>query len=194
MFYVTSATMSGPPELIGLAPYNSMQATAKSLRGPWTKRPGFVPLEVRVGTFPEMMAYPGHIVKDNGEYLMFFGAPAVSAWRRPKISMPSGRSLPGRSLARAITISKTPRSTLSPPTRRGSCLLITSTDPVATRTPPMFSGQKIFAHGMAENGRLSLMARTAAGAPRRLAWRRCSKSETAWPWSMIRPVATASAT
>ena len=29
MFYVTSATMSGPPEFIGLAPYNSMQATAE---------------------------------------------------------------------------------------------------------------------------------------------------------------------
>ena len=75
MFYVTSATMSGPPELIGLAPYNSMKATATSLRGPWTKMPGFVPLEVRVGAFPEMMAYPGHIVSDKGEYLMFFGAP-----------------------------------------------------------------------------------------------------------------------
>jgi hypothetical protein len=84
MFYVTSATMTGPPELIGEAPYNSMKATAKSLKGPWRKKPGFVPLEVREKTFPQMMAYPGHIVKDKGEYLMFFGAPGSIGMAKTK--------------------------------------------------------------------------------------------------------------
>ncbi|MHB1462647.1 MAG: glycoside hydrolase family protein [Armatimonadota bacterium] len=84
MFYVTSRTATPPPDLIGEGPYNSMKATSKSLSGPWVKTNAFVPLDLRVGAFPDQMAYPGHIVKHKGEYMMFFGGPGSIGIARTK--------------------------------------------------------------------------------------------------------------
>ena len=77
MFYITARTATPPPDLVAAGPYNAMKATSKALTGPWVKTAGFVPLDPRVGTFPDQMAFPGHIVKHQGEYLMFFGAPGA---------------------------------------------------------------------------------------------------------------------
>ena len=107
MFYVTSATMSGPPELIGLSPYNSMQATAKSLRGPWTKSRGFVP-GGRWDSGDDGVPRP-YRERQRGD-LMFFGA---GQYRHGKDKDLDAKwdILPGQSLIWAITISKTRRST-----------------------------------------------------------------------------------
>lgn len=80
MFYVTAETTGGPPGFVAAGPYNSGHARSKSLMGPWVKTPKYIPVKPKPPGkgFPQIMAYPGHIVKkQDGEFLMFFGSPGA---------------------------------------------------------------------------------------------------------------------
>lgn len=72
MFYVASPFASPPPDYIPVGPYLTMHASAKSLYGPWTQHRDHVPFRPKPGTFYSGNAYPGHIIKHDGEFLMFF--------------------------------------------------------------------------------------------------------------------------
>lgn len=84
MFYVTARTATPAPDFVPIGPYNAMKATSPSLAGPWVKTSDFVPLEPRVGAFPDQMAFPGHIVRRGDEYIMFFGAPGAVGLARTR--------------------------------------------------------------------------------------------------------------
>ena len=72
MFYVAGPNASPAPDYVPMGPYLTMTATAKSLDGPWTQHRDIVPFRPKPGTWYELGAYPGHIIKHDGEYMMFF--------------------------------------------------------------------------------------------------------------------------
>ena len=72
MFYVAGPNASPAPDYVPMGPYLTMTATAKSLLGPWTQHRDIVPFRPKPGTWYAIGAYPGHIIKHDGEYMMFF--------------------------------------------------------------------------------------------------------------------------
>jgi len=73
-FYVGTPNTSGAPDFIPSFPYLTMKSTGKSPTGPWTKQYGVATFSPKPGTYYGATASPGHIVKQGGEYLMFFSA------------------------------------------------------------------------------------------------------------------------
>lgn len=71
MFYVACPAVTPAPDYVPAGPYLTMKATAPALMGPWTQLRDFVPFRPTPGTPTAGGAYPGHILKHNGEYLMF---------------------------------------------------------------------------------------------------------------------------
>jgi predicted GH43/DUF377 family glycosyl hydrolase len=78
MFYVGSRTTSSAPNRIPAVPYFTLAATSKHPDGPWEKQRGVVPFRTKAGTYYADTASPGQIVKQDGEYLMFFSAAAYT--------------------------------------------------------------------------------------------------------------------
>jgi predicted GH43/DUF377 family glycosyl hydrolase len=78
MFYVGCRTTSPPPNLIPAVPYFTLAATSPHPQGPWTKQRAVVPFRTKAGTYYADTASPGQIVKQGGEYLMFFSAAAFT--------------------------------------------------------------------------------------------------------------------
>ena len=74
MFYLGTPNTSPAPDLIPSLPYVTMKARSRTLAGPWIKQPDVIPFTVKPGTYYAHTASPGHIVKNNDQYLMFFSA------------------------------------------------------------------------------------------------------------------------
>jgi predicted GH43/DUF377 family glycosyl hydrolase len=74
MFYLGTPHVSPAPDLIPSFPYLTMKAKSRSPAGPWIKQPEVVPFRCQPKTYYDVTASPGHIVKQGGEYLMFFSA------------------------------------------------------------------------------------------------------------------------
>jgi predicted GH43/DUF377 family glycosyl hydrolase len=74
MFYLGTPHVSPPPDLVPSFPYLTMKARSDSPGGPWTKQPHVVPFRPKPGTYYASTASPGHIIRDNDEYLQFFSA------------------------------------------------------------------------------------------------------------------------
>jgi len=74
MYYLGTPNTTGGADKIPIAPYLALHATSTSPAGPWTKRYNPVPFSTKEGTYYSMSAYPGHIIKQGKEYMMFFGA------------------------------------------------------------------------------------------------------------------------
>ena len=72
MFYLGSPNATPPPDRIPSFPYMTLKARSKSIAGPWIKQPDVVPFRTQPGTYYSDTASPGQIVKNGGEYLMFF--------------------------------------------------------------------------------------------------------------------------
>ena len=72
MFYLGTPNASPPPERVPRFPYLTLKATSDTPNGPWQKQYDLVPFNTKPNTFYSATASPGHIVKHNGEYLMFF--------------------------------------------------------------------------------------------------------------------------
>ena len=82
MFYLGTPNVTPAPDLIPMFPYQTMKAKSLSPSGPWLKQPGVVPFRCTPGTCYSVTASPGHIVKQGGEYLMFFSAAASPPTKR----------------------------------------------------------------------------------------------------------------
>ena len=93
MFYLGTPNTTGGDYKIPIAPYLAMRATSNSPAGPWTKRYDPVPFSTKEGTYYSMSAYPGHIIKQGSEYMMFFGA--ADAKIRRTISIARTKDLNG---------------------------------------------------------------------------------------------------
>ena len=72
MFYLGTPNTSPAPDRIPAFPYLTMKAQSTSPFGPWVKQPEVVPFRPQAGTYYEDTSSPGHIVRQNGEYLQFF--------------------------------------------------------------------------------------------------------------------------
>lgn len=73
MFYLGTPNASSAPDFIPSFPYNTMKAAASSPTGPWTKE-SVIPFRPKPGTYFNVTASPGQIIKQKHEYLMFFSA------------------------------------------------------------------------------------------------------------------------
>ena len=74
MFYLGTRRVTPAPNFIPSTPYVTMKAFAATPGGPWTKQPTVVPFRCQPGTYYSDTASPGFIVRQGGEYLMFFSA------------------------------------------------------------------------------------------------------------------------
>jgi predicted GH43/DUF377 family glycosyl hydrolase len=82
MYYLGTPNVTPAPDLIPMFPYQTMKAKSGSPSGPWTKEKDVVPFRCQPGTYYSVTASPGHIVKHEGEYLMFFSAAASPPTKR----------------------------------------------------------------------------------------------------------------
>ena len=74
MFYLGSPNASPPPDRVPWFPYLTLKARSGSLAGPWIKQPDVIPFRTKPGTYYNVTASPGHIVKQGADHLMFFSA------------------------------------------------------------------------------------------------------------------------
>jgi predicted GH43/DUF377 family glycosyl hydrolase len=74
MFYLGTPHTSPSPDLIPAFPYQTMKAGSLSPEGPWIKQPGVVPFRCLPGSYYDVTASPGQIIKRGDQYLMFFSA------------------------------------------------------------------------------------------------------------------------
>ncbi len=74
MFYLGTPHTSPAPDLIPAFPYQTMKARSPSPAGPWIKQRDVVPFRCTPGTYYDVTASPGQIVRRGDEYLMFFSA------------------------------------------------------------------------------------------------------------------------
>ena len=74
MFYLGTPHVSPPPDLIPSFPYLTLKAHSQSPAGPWIKQRDVIPFKCTPGTYYDVTASPGQIIRQNGEYLMFFSA------------------------------------------------------------------------------------------------------------------------
>jgi predicted GH43/DUF377 family glycosyl hydrolase len=79
-------------------PYLTLKAKSRSLAGPWTKQKDVIPFGIKPNTYYSITASAGHIVRHNGEYLMFFSSTTKG----------KGNPLPGTSgIRRTLGIART---------------------------------------------------------------------------------------
>jgi predicted GH43/DUF377 family glycosyl hydrolase len=76
MFYLGTPHTSPAPNLIPSFPYLTMKARSESPAGPWIKQRDVVPFKCTPGTYYDVTASPGQIVRQGAGYLMFFSAAA----------------------------------------------------------------------------------------------------------------------
>lgn len=76
LFYLGTPHASPAPDLIPSFPYLTMKARGSSPAGPWSKQPDVVPFTCVPGTYYDVTASPGQIVRQGDDHLMFFSAAA----------------------------------------------------------------------------------------------------------------------
>jgi predicted GH43/DUF377 family glycosyl hydrolase len=74
MFYLGTPHATSSPNFIPSFPYLTMKAVSAQPTGPWVKQPTVAPFRPQPGTYYNSTASPGQIIKQGGEYLMFFSA------------------------------------------------------------------------------------------------------------------------
>jgi predicted GH43/DUF377 family glycosyl hydrolase len=74
MFYLGTPHTSPAPDLIPAFPYQTMKAHRLSSNGPWIKQPDVIPFRCQPNTYYAVTASPGRIIRQRGQYLMFFSA------------------------------------------------------------------------------------------------------------------------
>jgi predicted GH43/DUF377 family glycosyl hydrolase len=82
MFYLGTPHATPPPDMVPAFPYLTMKAKGTSPAGPWTKQRDVIPFQAKPGTYYSVTASPGQIVKQDGQYLMFFSAATDNPIRR----------------------------------------------------------------------------------------------------------------
>jgi predicted GH43/DUF377 family glycosyl hydrolase len=74
MFYLGTPHTSPAPDYVPAFPYLTMKAESTSPAGPWRKQYEVTPFRVKPNSYYSGCASPGYIVRQDGEYLMFFSA------------------------------------------------------------------------------------------------------------------------
>lgn len=74
MFYLGTPHVTPAPDFIPGFPYLTMKAWSESPEGPWHKQPEVTPFRTQPGTYYSATASPGQVIRQGGEYLMFFSA------------------------------------------------------------------------------------------------------------------------
>jgi predicted GH43/DUF377 family glycosyl hydrolase len=74
MFYLGTPHATPAPDFIPAFPYLTLKARSQSPRGPWIKQYDVTPFSTQTNTYYSATASPGHIVRHQGQYLMFFSA------------------------------------------------------------------------------------------------------------------------
>lgn len=74
LFYLGTPHVTPAPDYVPAFPYQTLKARGRSPEGPWTKQRDVVPFRPTPGTYYSVTASPGHVIRDGGEYLMFFSA------------------------------------------------------------------------------------------------------------------------
>jgi predicted GH43/DUF377 family glycosyl hydrolase len=100
MFYVGSRKTSAAPNRIPSVPYFTLAAKSSRPQGPWIKQRDVVPFRTKPGTYYADTASPGQVVKQGGEYLMFFSAAAF-------VGQPNKRLMRTLSIARTTNLNGT---------------------------------------------------------------------------------------
>ncbi len=94
MFYLGTPHTTPAPDYIPGFPYLTMKAEAALPAGPWTKQYEVTPFRLLPNSYYSATASPGYIVRQGGEYLMFFSASTASPILRT-ISLARTRDLNG---------------------------------------------------------------------------------------------------
>ena len=74
MFYLGTPHATPAPDYIPGFPYLTLKARAASPAGPWVKQPEVIPFRTQPGTYYSATASPGHVLAQEGGYVMFFSA------------------------------------------------------------------------------------------------------------------------
>ena len=74
MFYVGTPHATPAPDYVPGFPYLTMYARGRVPAGPWVKDYDIKPFRPKPGTYYDTTASPGFIIKQGGEFLMFFSA------------------------------------------------------------------------------------------------------------------------
>jgi predicted GH43/DUF377 family glycosyl hydrolase len=74
LFYLGTPHTTPAPDYVPAFPYLTMKAEGASPTGPWKKHYDVTPFRVKPNSYYSGCASPGYIVRQNGEYLMFFSA------------------------------------------------------------------------------------------------------------------------
>ena len=73
MFYLATPN-AHPNGLVPMFPYLTAKAESDAPAGPWRKRQDIVPFHLKPGTYYSLCGSPGHIIKHQGENLMYFSS------------------------------------------------------------------------------------------------------------------------
>ncbi len=92
MFYLGTPNTCGGDDRIPGFPYLTLKARAQRLAGPWVKQREVTPFRPKAGSYYSVTASPGHVLKQGGQYLMFFSSTEERA---------------GRGVLRTLSISRT---------------------------------------------------------------------------------------
>lgn len=74
MFYLGTANVSPPPNLVPGFPYLTMKAKGSGPAGPWVKQKEVIPFRTDPNSYYSITASPGQVVKNDGDFLQFFSA------------------------------------------------------------------------------------------------------------------------
>jgi predicted GH43/DUF377 family glycosyl hydrolase len=81
MFYLGTPNTTPAPVYIPSFPYLTLKAKSRQISGPWVKQPEVIPFSPKENTFYSATCSPGHIIKHNKEFLMYFSASDFSIKR-----------------------------------------------------------------------------------------------------------------
>lgn len=96
MFYLGTPHTTPAPDRIPSFPYLTLKARSSSPEGPWTKQRDVVPFRCAPGSYYEVTASPGQIIRQGDEYLMFFSAASNDSHGTHRtISLARARNLDG---------------------------------------------------------------------------------------------------
>jgi predicted GH43/DUF377 family glycosyl hydrolase len=95
MFYLGTPNVSPSPNYIPMFPYQTLKARSLSPTGPWEKQYDAVPFTPQPGTYYSATASPGHVVKHNGQFLMFFSASTSGPDIKRTLSIARAKNLDG---------------------------------------------------------------------------------------------------
>jgi predicted GH43/DUF377 family glycosyl hydrolase len=74
MFYMGTPNVTPAPNFIPSFPYLTMKAHSQAPEGPWQKQYEVVPFTTKSNTYYSATASPGYVLRQAGQYLMFFSA------------------------------------------------------------------------------------------------------------------------